>query len=35
MKKEEIIIETKAACRAVFGTWGFFPTMHGKTAPSC
>ena len=17
------------------GTWGFFPTMHGKTAPSC
>ena len=25
----------KAACRAVFGTWGFFRTMHGKTAPSC
>ena len=25
----------EAACRAVFGTWGFFPTMHGKTAPSC
>ena len=23
------------ACRAVFGTWGFFRTMHGKTAPSC
>ena len=22
----------EAACRAVFGTWGFFPTMHGKTA---
>ena len=22
-------------CRAVFGTWGFFRTMHGKTAPSC
>ena len=26
---------SKAACRAVFGTWGFFRTMHGKTAPSC
>ena len=25
----------EAACRAVFGTWGFFRTMHGKTAPSC
>src|SRR5574340_668486 len=25
----------EAACRAVFGTWGFFLTMHGKTAPSC
>src|SRR5574337_1311640 len=24
-----------AACRAVFGTWVFFRTMHGKTAPSC
>ena len=23
----------EAACRAVFGTWGFFRTMHGKTAP--
>ena len=22
----------EAACRAVFGTWGFFRTMHGKTA---
>src|SRR5574341_499400 len=21
----------EAACRAVFGTWGFFRTMHGKT----
>ena len=20
----------EAACRAVFGTWGFFQTMHGK-----
>src|SRR5574337_1491725 len=20
----------EAACRAVFGTWGFFRTMHGK-----
>ena len=26
---------SEAACRAVFGTWGFFRTMHGKTAPSC
>src|SRR5574337_1093648 len=25
----------EAACRAVFGTWGFFRTMHGETAPSC
>src|SRR5574342_1180875 len=25
----------EAACRAVFGTWGFFRTMHGKIAPSC
>src|SRR5574342_979214 len=25
----------EAACRAVFGTWGFFRTMHGTTAPSC
>src|SRR5574341_742664 len=25
----------EAACRAVFGTWGFFRPMHGKTAPSC
>src|SRR5574337_1932217 len=25
----------EAACRAVFGTWGFLRTMHGKTAPSC
>src|SRR5574341_1620117 len=25
----------EGACRAVFGTWGFFQTMHGKTAPSC
>src|SRR5574341_2331984 len=25
----------EAACRAVFGTWVFFRTMHGKTAPSC
>src|SRR5574338_51360 len=25
----------EAACRAVFGTWGFFRTMHGNTAPSC
>src|SRR5574341_1432459 len=25
----------EAACRAVFGTWGFFRKMHGKTAPSC
>src|SRR5574338_1386619 len=25
----------EAACRAVFGTWGVFRTMHGKTAPSC
>ena len=25
----------EAACRAVFGTWGFSRTMHGKTAPSC
>ena len=25
----------EAACRDVFGTWGFFRTMHGKTAPSC
>src|SRR5574339_574338 len=25
----------EAACRALFGTWGFFRTMHGKTAPSC
>src|SRR5574339_117551 len=25
----------EAACRAVFGSWGFFRTMHGKTAPSC
>src|SRR5574337_483215 len=24
----------EAACRAVFGTWGSFRTMHGKTAPS-
>ena len=24
----------EAACRAVFGTWGFFRTMHGKTAAS-
>ena len=24
----------EAACRAVFGTWGFFRTMHGKTAGS-
>ena len=21
----------EAACRAVFGTWGFFRTMHGKS----
>ena len=27
--------EREATCRAVFGTWGFFRTMHGKTAPSC
>ena len=25
----------EAACLAVFGTWDFFRTMHGKTAPSC
>ena len=25
----------EAACRAVFGTWGFFRTMHGKSAPLC
>ena len=26
----------EATCRAVFGTWGFFWTMHGRvTAPSC
>src|SRR5574337_570259 len=25
----------EASCRAVFGTWGFLRTMHGKTAPSC
>src|SRR5574341_317703 len=25
----------EAACRAVFGTWGFFRTMNGKNAPSC
>src|SRR5574337_1042253 len=25
----------EAACRGVFGTWGSFRTMHGKTAPSC
>src|SRR5574340_869205 len=25
----------EAACRAVFGTWGFFRTMHGKSAHSC
>ena len=25
----------EATCRAVFGTWGFFRPMHGKTAPSC
>src|SRR5574337_726362 len=25
----------EAACRAVFGSWVFFRTMHGKTAPSC
>src|SRR5574340_121423 len=25
----------EAACRAVLGTWGFFRTMHGKTALSC
>src|SRR5574337_724707 len=26
----------EASCRAVFGTWGFFRTMHGRvTAPSC
>ena len=25
----------EAACRAVFGTWVFFRTTHGKTAPSC
>src|SRR5574342_965790 len=25
----------EAAGRAVFGTWGFFRTMHGKSAPSC
>ena len=25
----------RGQCRAVFGTWGFFRTMHGKTAPSC
>ena len=25
----------EAACRAVFGTWRFSRTMHGKTAPSC
>src|SRR5574340_740294 len=25
----------EAACRAVFVSWGFFRTMHGKTAPSC
>src|SRR5574341_2118727 len=25
----------EADCRAVFGTWVFFRTMHGKTAPSC
>ena len=33
-----VIVDTAgrlAACRAVFGTWGFFRTMHGKTAPSC
>ena len=30
-----LIKKDKAACRAVFGTWGFFRTMHGKTAPSC
>ena len=29
------LIPVRAACRAVFGTWGFFRTMHGKTAPSC
>ena len=29
----KIILRT--ACRAVFGTWGFFRTMHRKTAPSC
>src|SRR5574341_2372931 len=25
----------EAAGRAIFGTWGFFRTMHEKTAPSC
>src|SRR5574337_21881 len=25
----------EATSRAVFGTWGFFRTMHVKTAPSC
>ena len=29
------IYAIEAACRAVFGTWGFFRTMYGKTAPSC
>ena len=31
----EVSPGTEADCRAVFGTWGFFRTMHGKTAPSC
>ena len=25
----------EAACRAVFGTWGFFPTDARKNCPSC
>src|SRR5574340_1177575 len=31
----EMSLGREAACRAVFGTWGFFRTMHGNTAPSC
>ena len=35
LKPLEMSPGREAACRAVFGTWGFFRTMHGKTAPSC
>src|SRR5574340_1479760 len=32
----EVYPGREATCRAVFGTWGFFRTMHGRVnAPSC